>query len=150
MMKIFPIKHFFQFIKFSIVGVINTALDFGIFTLLNYFLGEELYRISQIVSYSCAVINSYYLNKSWTFQSGRNFNFIEIVKFLLVNLVSLGISLYFLFLFHEKLSMNILLSKGCATFFSVIVNFTGNKFWVFKKRLNGKKSPGKQIKKSNI
>jgi len=128
-----PNRNIFQFLKFSLVGILNTAVDFGIFTLMNSILGEGFYRVSQIISYSGAVINSYYLNKSWTFQAGHRINIIEMIKFLLVNLASLGISLYFLFLFHERYQMDILWSKVGATFFSVIVNFIGNKFWVFRK-----------------
>jgi putative flippase GtrA len=126
-------KNFFQFIKFSLVGVLNTAVDFGIFTFLNYLFGEQHYRISQIISYSCAVFNSYYLNKSWTFQADRRFNLIEMIKFLAINLISLGVSLFFLTLLHEKYQIEILWSKVGATFFSVLINFIGNKFWVFKK-----------------
>ncbi len=126
-------KNFYQFIKFSLVGVLNTAVDFGIFTFLNFLFGEEFYRISQIISYSCAVLNSYFLNKSWTFQAGHRFNLIEMTKFLTINLISLGVSLYFLTLFHEKYQIGILWSKVGATFFSVLINFIGNKFWVFKK-----------------
>jgi len=125
-------KNFFQFIKFSLVGVLNTAVDFGIFTFLNYLFGEQYYRISQIISYSCAVFNSYYLNKSWTFQAGHRFNLIEMIKFLTINLISLGVSLFFLTLFHEKYQIEVLWSKVGATFFSVLINFIGNKFWVFK------------------
>ncbi|NLJ49066.1 MAG: GtrA family protein [Candidatus Atribacteria bacterium] len=125
-------KNLFQFVKFGLVGILNTAVDFGIFTFLNYLLGEQYYRISQIISYSCAVLNSYYFNKSWTFQAGRRFNLIEMFKFLTINLISLGVSLFFLTLFHEKYQIGILLSKVGATFFSVLINFIGNKFWVFK------------------
>lgn len=126
-------KNLFQFVKFGLVGILNTAVDFGIFTFLNYLLGEQFYRISQIISYSCAVLNSYYFNKSWTFQAGYRFNLIEMLKFLTVNLISLGISLFFLTLFHEKYQIEILWSKVGATFFSVLINFIGNKYWVFKK-----------------
>ena len=126
-------KNLFQFVKFGLVGILNTAVDFGIFTFLNYLIGEHYYRISQIISYSCAVLNSYYLNKSWTFQAGRRFNLIEMLKFLTINLISLGVSIFFLTLFHEKYQIGILWSKVGATFFSVIINFFGNKYWVFNK-----------------
>ena len=132
MKNLLPSKNIFQFIKFSLVGMVNTAMDFGIFTFLNFLFGKEFYRVAQTVSYSCAVLNSYYLNKSWTFQVGRRFNLIEMIKFLTINLLSLGISLYFLTLFHEKYHFEILWSKVGATFFSIMMNFIGNKFWVFK------------------
>jgi len=137
-------KNFVQFIKFSLVGILNTVVDFGIFAALNWALGEKFYRISQTLSYSCAVINSYFLNKSWTFQAGHRFNLLEMIKFLSVNLVSLGVSLYFLSLFHDHYGIDILWSKVGATFFSVIINFLGNKLWVFRKT---EKSPNCAVKR---
>ncbi len=57
---------FVKFIKFNIVGVMNTALDLGIFALLTWIgVGEGL---AKTVSYSCGVLNSYFWNSRWTFK----------------------------------------------------------------------------------
>lgn len=119
-----------QFIKFNLVGILNTALDFAVFTLL-IFLGVQ-YLISQVISYSCGIINSYLWNKFWTFKQKKGFSGFEALKFIVVNILSLGISLLMLYVFRDKVGLHVMVSKVIATFFSVIVNFTGNKFWVFK------------------
>ena len=59
-----------QFIKFNVVGIMNTAVDFGVFMILNHYLGL-IYAVSQVISYSCGMVNSYFLNKFWTFQKEK-------------------------------------------------------------------------------
>lgn len=120
-----------QFIKFNVVGIMNTAVDFGVFMILNHYLGL-IYAVSQVISYSCGMVNSYFLNKFWTFQKREGFTAIEVTKFILVNLCSLGISLLVLYILQSKWSWEVLPSKVLATGFSVGVNFLGNKFWVFE------------------
>jgi len=109
----------------------NTAVDFGVFMILNRYLGL-VYAMSQVISYSCGMVNSYFLNKFWTFQKREGFTAIEVTKFILVNLSSLGISLLVLYILQSKWSWEVLPSKVLATGFSVGVNFLGNKFWVFE------------------
>ena len=60
-----------QLVKYNIVGVINTLVDFLVYQLLTY-LGMK-YAIAQCISYSCGILNSYFFNSRWTFKrdSGR-------------------------------------------------------------------------------
>lgn len=120
-----------QFIKFNLVGIMNTAVDFGVFMILNHYLGL-VYTVSQVISYSCGMINSYFFNKFWTFQKKEGFTAIEVAKFVLVNLCSLGVSLLVLYILQSKWNWKVLPSKVLATGFSVGVNFLGNKLWVFE------------------
>ncbi|MDI3542495.1 MAG: hypothetical protein PWP57_98 [Candidatus Atribacteria bacterium] len=120
-----------QFIKFNLVGIMNTAVDFGVFMILNRYLGL-IYTISQVISYSCGMVNSYFFNKFWTFQKKEGFTAVEVVKFIFVNLCSLGVSLLVLYVLQSKGGWKVLPSKVLATGFSVGVNFLGNKFWVFE------------------
>lgn len=127
--KIYKI-HILQFVKFNIVGIMNTAVDFAVFALLTA-LGLH-HMISQVISYSCGIVNSYLWNKLWTFKQKRAFNSAEALKFLIVNILSLGVSLVFLYIFRDRAGLSVLVSKVIATVFSLVVNFAGNKFWVFK------------------
>jgi putative flippase GtrA len=59
-------RKYAQFIKFNIVGVLNTGVDFAVFTLL---LGVNVpYQAAQCVSYAAGTLNSFLLNKFWTFK----------------------------------------------------------------------------------
>jgi|UniRef100_A0A7V3YIC5 putative flippase GtrA len=122
-----------QFGKFSLVGVLNTAIDFGVFMVLHGKMGLW-YPVSQVISYSCGMTNSYLLNKFWTFKSRRRVHFIEVAKFVLVNLAALGIALGLLVLFRGKYAFGPAESKVLATLGSLSVNFLGNRLWVFRER----------------
>lgn len=121
-----------KFIKFNIVGVMNTALDLGIFALLTWMgLGEGL---AKTVSYSCGVLNSYFWNSRWTFKQEHKKSTREFLLFILVNLVSYAVARIVLqgsltWLHIESANIRNLV----ATPASVIVNFIGNKLFVFKK-----------------
>jgi putative flippase GtrA len=119
-----------QFVKFNLVGIINTGVDFVIFTLLT--LTSLHHLIAQVISYSCGMVNSYLWNKFWTFKHKKKSGGGEAVKFIVVNIIALGIALVFLYIFKDLMGMHVLVSKVFATGFSVVVNFVGNKFWVFK------------------
>ena len=55
-----------RFAKFGIVGCINTAIDFGLFLFLFYSLDVPLLW-ANTASYLIALLNSYLMNKRWTF-----------------------------------------------------------------------------------
>ena len=118
-----------EFIKFALVGLLNTGVDVALFSLMIW-LGVS-YLAAQVVSYSCAAANSYLLNKAWTFRScGLSYG--EMMRFVVVNLVSLGISLALLHLLHEQAGIGLAAAKGGATLGALTVNFIGNKVWVFR------------------
>ena len=54
--------------RFAIVGVLNTALDVGLFLLLHPHLGLVL---ANLVSVSCGMACSFVLNGRYTFGAGR-------------------------------------------------------------------------------
>ncbi|HXE96325.1 MAG TPA: GtrA family protein [Dongiaceae bacterium] len=118
-----------EFIKFALVGLLNTGVDVAIFFLLTRF--GMPYVAAQIVSYSCGAANSYLLNKFWTFRS-CGLSYSEIVRFTTVNLISLGISVVVLSLLHGTAGLDLPAAKGGATVCALAANFLGNKLWVFK------------------
>ena len=77
-----------KFIRFAIVGVINTIIDLGllnilisIFGLAQPFLFSFYKGISFII---CALLNSYFMNKRFTFKVKENKNILSIFLFSLV------------------------------------------------------------------
>jgi len=60
----------FEFLKFAVVGVIGTIVDFGIYSILTR--GFGLYYIyATAISVFLAIVNNFFLNKYWTFKNGR-------------------------------------------------------------------------------
>ena len=150
-----------QFIKFALVGVLNTLVDMVVFYVLVNFAGLPEIP-AQIISYTCGVLNSYLFNSKWTFKAEHRKSFKEFALFVVVNLITLGVSLGILYLctnvifadgvLAEKLmgtflskfvgdaaKMNRMIGKVIATPLTIIFNFILNKIFVFK----GKKEEGK-------
>jgi len=121
-----------RIIRFCCVGGLNTAIDFGIFSLLNSIFGVN-YIISQIVSYSSGTLNSYFFNKFWTFNDTKTSKKTtkEIVQFVVVNTTSLGVSLVGLSILMNNNFMNAFFAKIIAMVLAQVVNFLGYRFWVF-------------------
>ncbi len=121
-----------QFIKFNLVGILNTLVDIGVFALLTA-LGLNRY-VAQVISYSCGVLNSYLFNTLWTFRSEKHRTAKEFFLFVCVNLVSLGVSLGMIYVAENYLNIEgTLMQKLIATPVAMAVNFIGNKLFVFKK-----------------
>lgn len=79
--------------KFAVVGVVNTAIDFVIFTALVSGVSWPPVR-ANVVSYSCAIANSFLLNRHWTFSERRGHSRVgrQFILFAGCNLIGLGLS----------------------------------------------------------
>lgn len=126
----------FQLFKFTAVGCINTLIDWTIyFIVLKMFPAESVlfYTIAKGFSYFCGIINSFFLNKFWTFRISLHENERgRFVKFLLVNLVGLGINSVSIYIFLN-LELKQTMALFMATFITFLFNFVLNKLWVFRK-----------------
>lgn len=117
-----------RFIKFGLTGVMNTLVDYTAFLVLSY-LGVNVY-LSQVISYSCGMLNSYIINRSWTFASKKSFFSVQMFRFIVVNLSLLLLSLGVLW-FGARLGYGKLVSKLGATAVTLVVGFGVNRLWVF-------------------
>jgi putative flippase GtrA len=120
-----------RIIKFFIVGGINTLLTLSTFYLLNKIIGVN-YVISTILGYSIGILNSYILNKHWTFQDSDKKVFFQLIRFISVNVISLGINLLVMYILVDRLFIDSMLSQVIATGFSTISNFLGSRMLVFR------------------
>ncbi len=128
-----------ELIKFGIVGVVNTLLDMVIYLILTVYFGIFKY-LAQTISYSISMIHSYLVNRFWTFgRRGKVESAAEPVKFVAVNLISLGISFlcfYLIGFWTQNLvvadNMRLFIEKLIVTPTVMAVNFLLNKIWVFQ------------------
>ncbi len=137
-----------HFIKFQAVGVVNFFVDYGVLSLLNVVFGWPLV-LSNIISYTCGVINSFVFNRYFTFKmklkffstrhirlKNRTIHAIflssDFIKFIFVNLVSLGVNTLAVYILGDLYGLPNIIAKVIATVFSFTVNFAGNKLLVFK------------------
>lgn len=134
-------QRIYEFIKFSVVGVLNTAIDFAILNLLSFFFNifsGPLIILFNIASFLCAVLNSYFLNKYWTFHAKNTKLSKEWLLFAVVSIVSAIASTAVVYLGTtlfkhwggDYVWLNFI--KAIAVIFSTFINFLGYKFFVFK------------------
>lgn len=122
-----------QFIKFGTVGVSNTLVNLAVLYFLTSILGIY-YLVSAVAAFLVANFNSFLLNKRWTFKEKIKHHFFsKYIKFLSVSLGSLVVNLAALYLFTSILGIYYLISQIIAIGISLIINFTGNKIWTFRK-----------------
>jgi putative flippase GtrA len=72
---------FREFLRYNLVGIVNTVIGFGIILLLMY-LGMDAVK-SNAVGYGFGAVLSYVLNSKYTFKDGDH-NGIKVFKFFLV------------------------------------------------------------------
>ena len=127
------IKLFYrQFMSYSMIGIISLLIDIIVYILLSeFFLISK--SLSKIISFILASINSFLGNKIFTFKL-KSYNFREPLKFILLYSVSLIANSsthdFFLNVFDGFLPFII------ASIVSIIINFGGQKLWVFKNKTN--------------
>ena len=133
-----------QLAKYALVGIANTAVDFGILNLLAWVIGKYeggIVGILNVVSFIVAVIHSYFWNKFWTFENKKKVNtVIQFIQFVIVSIIGMLINTVIVYAMSTlvqpacglgpKAWLNI--AKVIATIASLIWNFIGYKLIVFK------------------
>lgn len=116
--------------RFGLVGAVNTGVDFAVFTILTH-LGA-LILAAQVVSYGCGTLNSFFLNRTWTFRGRvRQQPLRQFLKFMVLNLGVLSITYGLLVYFHTYLAWSVIVSKLAATGVGMVINFAGSRFLIF-------------------
>lgn len=145
-----------KFVKFGLIGVLNTLVDFGVYYVMDrWVIGEGPALallgttftigpyISNAVAYVVANIHSFVWNKFWTFQKRDRITKGEAGRYLATSAGYLLISTVSLALFIQALSLPVLaglvpegwvnmLAKVPTACITIFYNYLMNKFWVFK------------------
>ncbi|TKH45217.1 sugar translocase [Paenibacillus terrae] len=121
----------FPMIRFGMVGLVNTGVDYIIFMLLAW-AGVQV-ALSQIISYSCGTANSYILNSKWTFnkQPEPDTHKRQLPRFIVINLIVLGLTSLLLQMLHSGTELPLAACKLIATAAGMIINYIGSRYWVF-------------------
>ena len=130
-----------QLAKFGLVGVLNTAIDFGILNFLSVYIGATsgvgLIPI-KATSFSVALLNSFFWNKGWVFEGKKKAN---PVVFAAVSIIGVSINVTTIYVLttivptpgniSSQIWLNI--ANVGATLLSMVWNFLGYRLVVFKK-----------------
>ena len=120
-----------RFVRFGIVGVSGTLIDFGVTWLCKEKLHWNKY-LSNSIGFLLAATNNYTWNRLWTFESQNSEIFREYGSFVLIALIGLGLNNFVTWLLHEKAHWNFYLSKLVAVGVVVIWNFSMNYVFTFR------------------
>ena len=153
LIELFDLK---KFVKFGLIGVLNTLVDFGVFYVMDRWviregptlalLGMTVAAgpyISNAVAYVVANVHSFVWNKLWTFEKRDRVTKGEALRYLATSAGYVLISTASLAVCIRILSLPLLaplvpqgwtnllakLPTACVTIF---YNYLMNKFWVFK------------------
>lgn len=131
----FKNNSYVEFIRFSIVGIANTAVDIGTYILLTrsitFFFDHIL--IAKSIAFIAATICSFSFNRSWTFNKKDKVKISEVVRFYSTVGTGIFINIGAIYFFHRIIGIHDIISAILATVFTVLWGFTFSKFWVFKK-----------------
>ncbi len=130
-----------QFLRFSLVGVMNTLIDivaFNLFVLGFPTKNVVLLLVYNSLAYALGAFNSYLLNKYWTFQQRQNATGSEIMRFIVVSVCSIMFNNLILWLIagiaHPFISNIVLwanIAKVIAISGTFSLSFLGMRLWVF-------------------
>jgi len=139
-------KELKRFLKFFVVGLSGTAVDFGILNLLVKGLGWPIV-LSNTVSFSTAVLNNFTWNRYWTYPDSRSKPIhAQLRQFVIVNVVGWAINTAILTLLKDPLmalaiNLNVTpataytigynAAKVAATGVVLFWNFFVNRYWTY-------------------
>ena len=124
-------KLFNQLIKFGIVGGMAFLIDYSVLYLLTSLLGIN-YLISSTISFSISLIFNYIASIKYVFNTGHKQTIKDIILFVTLSIVGLGINEMVMFIGVEKIYINYLIVKIGATAIVMVYNFITRKIFIEK------------------
>ncbi len=140
-----------QLVRFSIVGGLNTTLDLLVLNGLLWMFSTTNITIVLVLNslaYSAGALNSFLLNKYWTFGQRRPITYREVKRFVVTTFLGIGCNdailwfadtLFHPLMAHTTLWMNV--SKVVAIAGTVLISYFGMRLWVFVNRPQQERPP---------
>ncbi len=132
---------FWQIIRFGIVGTLNTIIDVLALNILLWRFpthNANLLLLYNSIAYTLGALNSFSLNKYWTFQRRQTISSGELVRFAIVNVAAIlcndSIIWMVARILHPLIASNLLwanASKLAAISGTMILSYLGMRLWVF-------------------
>lgn len=133
---------FLQFVKFGLVGVSNTLLSYGLYTISlllfkRYGMFARIdYLVAQVVSFMIAVLWSFYWNNKAVFvlEEGKQRSIWRALlkTYLSYSFTGLFLNSLLIWFWVDILHISEFIAPLINLIVSVPVNFIMNKFWAFK------------------
>ena len=124
-------KLIIQLIKFGVVGVIATVIDFGVLMLLKEILQIDV-LVASAVAFSVSVIANYILSMLFVFKGSETGKIKEFVIFLALSIGGLLINQFIMWIGTEIMTAYYIWVKVFACVFVPIYNFVTRKIFLEK------------------
>ncbi len=122
-----------QFAKFGVVGISNTLIAYGLFTLLEEVFGVW-YIAASGIGFAVGATNGFLLNRSWTFR-GHGTGHDAALRWIVVQGCGLVLDLVLIAGFVAGAGLNKLVGQAFATAIVVVITFFVNRRWTFRAHL---------------
>ncbi len=128
-----------RFFIFALVGGVGFVVDASILTVMMKQLHFNLY-LSRSVSFTCASLTTWLLNRSLTFRDATQATVIhgtEYFKYVTVQIIGAAINLLvfvLLTLLRPELEHLPVVPLAVGAVFGLLFNFVGTRFWVYPDR----------------
>ena len=120
-----------QLVRFGIVGGAGFAVNLAVYALFVHPFGVD-YHVAAVVAWLVAVVNNFVHNRHWTFDARDGLVHFQAMRFLVVSLCALVVSLFLLTLLVEGAGLPKVAAQALAVAASMPLNFLGNKLWSFR------------------
>ena len=139
--KITALENNGEAIRYIIIGVCTTLVNFVLFTLFNYLFAllgiekEVSVTVSNLLSVILSILFAYITNKSFVFRShcdSRRDVFFEFVKFVGARGITMLIEVGGVFVMFNLIGINEMISKLVTQVIVIIGNYFISKLLVFK------------------
>lgn len=119
-----------QLVKFGIVGVLATLLEWVIFYICTNQLNIH-YSISTIIGFSISTIFNYWASVKWVFDVNKDKSEkLNFVLFVVLSIVGLGLNELILWICIEKFAIYNMIGKVIATGIVMVFNFITRKLFL--------------------
>lgn len=134
-----------KLLYFVFVGGVGFVVDGGVLTLLSQFFEWDIY-LSRLCSFSAATLITWRLNRTLVFRHDADPAMrkrVEYGRYLLVQtcgaLVNLAVFSLIIGI-HPALKATPIAPLFIGAIFGLLINFTGSRYWVFRKRNDKEKN----------
>ena len=136
-----------RFLKFAMVGAMGAVIDFGVMNLMSHLFNMKLV-FAGTISFACAVMSNFFLNRFWTYPDSRSRHILhQLGMFFLVSAAGIAFRIPILHYMEPPMAYLVeqatrlpsdtthLLAKNATLAFAIgvvmIWNFFINRYWTY-------------------
>ena len=118
-----------QIMKFGVVGVIATVIDYGIMNLLHYGLGLNI-LIANTSGFIVSLIFNYLASMKYVFAHKEGMSRREFIIFVVLSVIGLALNDGIVLTLNAGLGLEANIAKICATALVMVYNFVTRKIFL--------------------